>query len=104
MHYDPHAHHRKGRYQERRFADSGGIKNSVNIDCPAGDPHIAPVPQVLVVLISDYGFPGGLLVPRILEPQIILVRDDLLSPGDRTNRERYENSQYASHITWYLEG
>ena len=60
------------------IAVEDGIATSVDINLPAGEAHLTTVAQVLVVLGAILRFAGGHLVVRVLEPEVVLVRHDIL--------------------------
>ena len=77
--------------------DLVAVKNriavAVDIDLSAGDAHLAAIPQVLVVLRAVFRFAGGHLVAGILEPQVVLVRHDVLCLHREAGYEGYPESQ-----------
>lgn len=60
------------------IAVEDGITVAIDIDLFAGQPHLATVAQVLVVLGAILRFAGSHLVVRVLEPEVVLVRHDIL--------------------------
>ena len=86
------------------IAVEDGIAVAVDIDLFAGQPHLAAVAQVLVVLGAILRFAGGHLVVRILEPEVVLVRHDILC-GHRQacHQGEAKSKQSCSHKAMILK-
>ena len=60
------------------IAVEDSIAVAVDIDLLTGQPHLAAVAQVLIVLGAILRFAGSHLVVGVLEPEVVLVRHDIL--------------------------
>ena len=60
------------------IAVEDGIATTVDINLSAGQPHLTAVAQVLVVLGAILRFASGSLVVSVFEPEVVLVRHDIL--------------------------
>ena len=72
------------------IAIQDGTASTVDIDGAAGSLHIAPVPEILVIVGTPDSFARGDFITRILEPQVILIGHDVL----RRHRHHRHQSYY----------
>ena len=79
------------------IAVEDGIATSVDIDLLTGQPHLAAVAQVLVVLGAILRLAGGHLVVGVLEPEVVLVRHDIL----RGHRQACHQGEAKSKQSWF---
>ena len=85
------------------IAVEDGIATTVDINLPAGEADLTAVAQVLVVLGAILRFAGGHLVVGVLEPEVVLVRHDILR-GEREacHQGEAKGKQFGSHKAMIL--
>lgn len=85
------------------IAVEDGIATTVDIDLSAGETHLTAVAQVLVVLGAILRFASGRLVVSVFEPEVVLVRHDILRMhGEACHQGEAKSKQFGFHKAMIL--